>query len=340
MNRLFEPFVLKNLQLKNRLVMPPMCMYMAEDGFANDWHYTHYNTRAIGRVGLVIVEATAVVFEGRISEHDLGLWKDDQIAPLKRIVDFNHNQGGTIGIQLGHAGRKSLIYPTDATAPSAIPFDDKSVQPHAMDQNEIDRVVKAFGQGARRANEAGFDVLEIHGAHGYLINEFLSPLSNERVDKYGGSLDNRFRFLGEVITEIKSNWPEEKALMLRLSADEYHSAGSNLDEKAVIASMAKDAGVDLLDVSSGGVVPADVTVYPGYQLKHSQTIKELAAMPTIAGGMVTTEQEIQEILGNGRGDLVFMGRELLRNPYFILGTKAAVKEMLPWPVPYERGKPT
>ncbi len=340
MNRMFEPFTLKNICLKNRVVMPPMCMYSAKDGYANEWHYTHYGTRAVGGVGLIIIEAAGIVSEGRITTKDLGLWEDAQVEPLKKIVEFNHKQAGVIGIQIGHAGRKSVIFKEDASAPSAIAFDEDSPVPHAMDQVEIDRVVKAFGESARRADEAGFDVLEIHGAHGYLINEFLSPLCNQRIDNYGGTLENRFRFLGEVIEVVKVHWPSEKVLMLRLSAEEYHKNGSNLLEKAIFASMAKKLGVDIVDVSSGGVVLAEMPVYPGYQVRFSQYIKEEADIPTITGGWITTEEQVQEILCNERADLVFMGRELLRNPYFVLNTKASIKGDISWPIPYERGKPS
>lgn len=339
MENIFEPFKLKNCHLKNRIVMPPMCMYMAKDGLANQWHHMHYGTRAVGGVGLVIVEATGVVPEGRISVNDLGLWSDAHIDPLKSIVDFNHSQGGTIGLQIGHAGRKSVVDKEDASAPSAIRFDGESPVPHAMDQKEIDQVVAAFGHAAERAHIAGFDVLEIHGAHGYLISEFLSPLTNQRIDGYGGSLDNRYRFLREVIEAVKKKWPDNKVLMLRLSADEYHPEGSNLEEKVKIAAMAKAQGVDIIDVSSGGVVMTEMVVFPGYQVTHSQTIKERAGIATIAGGWVTTEEQVQEILGNKRADLVFMGRELLRNPYFVLNTKASLKKSNPWPKPYERAKP-
>lgn len=337
MNRIFEPFELKSLKLKNRIVMSPMCMHMAVDGFANDWHYTHYGTRSVGGVGLVIIEATGVLPEGRITVDDLGIWREEHVEPLKRIVDFNHSQGSAIGIQLGHAGRKSVVKDDDASGPSAIPFDDQSPMPHEMDQNEINLVVNAFAEGARRALKAGFDVIEIHGAHGYLISEFLSPLCNHRTDQYGGSLANRFRFLSEVISAVKKVWPADKALLLRLSADEYAVGGSNIREKVEIAKQAKAAGVDLIDVSSGGVVPTTMDVYPGYQVDFSQKIKTSADIATIAGGLVVTEEQVQEILFNDRSDLVFLGRELLRNPYFVLTLNNA-KEEVSWPKPYERAR--
>lgn len=338
MNRIFEPFKLKNLLLKNRVVMPPMCMYMAEDGFANDWHFTHYATRAVGGVGMIIMEATGVLPEGRISTSDLGLWKNEQIEPLRHIVDFVHTQECAIGIQIGHAGRKSNVFEEDASAPSAVAFSEDFPVPHEMEQLEIDKVVNAFRASAARALEAGFDALELHGAHGYLISSFLSPLSNHRQDSYGGSLVKRFRFLKEILDAVKLEWPSDKTLILRLSADEYAPGGSNLEEKVKIASMAKAMGVDLVHVSSGGIVSVPMDVYPGYQLTHSEAIKKGAGIPTIAGGLVTREEQVQEILCNHRGDLVFVGRELLRNPYFVLNLGASKKAEAPWPESYLRAR--
>ncbi len=338
MNKIFEPFNLKNLHLKNRVVMPPMCMYMAEDGIAGDWHYTHYGTRAVGGVGMIIVEATGVLPEGRISDKDLGLWKDEHIRPLKRIVDFVHGEECAIAIQIGHAGRKSNVFKDDASAPSAIAFSEEFPVPHEMTQMEIDKVVAAFAASAARALEAGFDALELHGAHGYLISEFLSPLTNQRKDFYGGNLENRFRFLGEIIKAVRHVWPDDKVLILRFSAEEYAPGGSSLEEKVIIAKMAKAMGVDMVHVSSGGIVSVPMDVYPGYQLIQSETIKKGADIPTIAGGLVTTEEQVQEILCNQRGDLAFVGRELLRNPYFVLNMDASKRAEAPWPIAYLRSR--
>lgn len=341
MTLLFTPFQQKSLTLANRIVMSPMCMYSAgNDGKATDWHLVHYGTRAIGGVGLIILEATAVEARGRISPRDLGLWDDSQIEPLKRIVDFVHEQKGAIGIQLAHAGRKAEVE-DEIVAPSALPFNQDSPIPHELSKDEILSVIDSWRQAARRANEAGFDVIEIHGAHGYLIHEFLSPISNQRTDEYGGSLENRCLFLKQIIQAVREEWPKDKPIYLRLSAVDYDEGGITLEDTIAIAAIAKNEGIDLIDCSSGGI--SDMrppAIYPGYQIPYAAEIRKKVGIPTGCVGLITESAMANEILGNKKADLVFLGRELLRNPYWALyaGTVRKRKEYeQPIPVPYERG---
>lgn len=338
MASVFDPFIIKDLEIKNRIVMAPMCMYMATDGYADDWHMIHYATRAMGGVGLIMVEATAVSPEGRISPDDLGIWHDDYVAGLRRIVDRVHSCGSRIGIQLAHAGRKACLPGERILAPTELPFSSDYAVPAAMSTEEIARTVKAFGEAARRALAAGFDTVEIHGAHGYLINQFISPLTNHRQDAYGGSLEARSRFLREVLTAVREEWPASKPLLLRISAAEYDSSGNTTEEIAEIVNRVKSAGLDIVHVSSGGLTPEPVNAYPGYQLELGRQIRSLCGLPAIVGGMVTETQMVEEILGNQRGDLVFLGRELLRNPYWVLQASQSLGSDMQWPKPYERGK--
>src|SRR5690606_1154731 len=267
MSLIFEPYTHKNVTLPNRIVMSPMCMYSATpNGEVSDWHIVHYGTRAVGRVGLILLEATAVESRGRISDRDLGIWGDHHVEGLKKLVDFAHGQGVKIGIQLAHAGRKAVL-DEPIIAPSAIPFDDRSKMPQEMSKTQIDEVIRAFREAARRADAAGFDVVEIHAAHGYLLHEFLSPLSNRREDEYGGSLTNRFRMLKEVVRSVREVWPEERPLYVRISAVDYAEGGLTLEDSVEIARLLKEEGVDLIDVSSGGLLPNPPgRVYPGYQV--------------------------------------------------------------------------
>lgn len=339
MSKLFSEYDLKNIRFKNRIVMPPMCMYSAnDDGLSNKWHHIHYASRAVGGAGLIIFEATAVERRGRISNRDLGIWDDRHVENLKMTVDACKIQGAKVGIQLGHAGRKCEAPDEAIIAPSAIPFNDKSVTPKAMDREDINMVIEAFKQGARRAREAGFDVLEIHGAHGYLINAFLSPLTNKRTDEYGGSPENRVRFLREIIEAIRSVWPQENVLMLRVSAEEYHEVGNHPEDIAEMINLVKDAGIDLIDVSSGGVVEARLNLYPGYQIKFAEIIKEKTGLPVVGGGLVTKAEMAEEMLQNNRIDFVFLGRELLRNPYWPLQSTLTLKSDMAWPEQYFRSK--
>lgn len=339
MAKLFSEYNLKNLNFKNRVVMPPMCMYSAEDnGISNKWHHIHYSSRAVGGAGLIIFEATAVERRGRISNRDLGIWDDVQVENLKKTVEACKDHGTKVGIQLAHAGRKCEAPNEAIIAPSAIPFNDKSLTPKAMDHEDIKAVIEAFKQGAIRAKEAGFDVIEIHGAHGYLINEFMSPLANKRTDEYGGSLANRARFLREITEAVRSVWPQENVLMLRVSAEEYHDEGNHPEDIAEMINLVKDAGIDMIDVSSGGVIEARMKLYPGYQIKFAEIIKEKTGLPVVGGGLVTKAEMVEEMLQNNRIDFVFLGRELLRNPYWPLQSTLTLKADMAWPEQYFRSK--
>ncbi len=334
--KLFSPFTIKDVTLKNRIVMAPMCMYSShnDDGRIQNWHRTHYTSRAVGQVGLIIVEATAVTAQGRISSKDLGIWSDDHIEGLKELVDLMKENGAKTGIQLAHAGRKAVLE-GEILAPSAISFNEKMKTPKEMTKEEIAETVKAFKEGAERAAKAGFDVIELHGAHGYLINEFLSPLANKRSDEYGGSAENRYRFLREVIEAVKSVW--NGVLFVRVSAHDYHDEGLAPLDYVFFCQWMKEQGVDLIDVSSGAVVPAHINVYPGYQVPYSETIRTGAEISTGAVGLITTGIQAEEILQNDRADLIFLARELLRDPYW---PRTAAKEMgtsIEVPKQYERG---
>jgi NADPH2 dehydrogenase len=339
MSKLFSEYKIKNIELKNRVVMAPMCMDSADGlGNVNSWHFLHYGNRAVGGVGLIIIEATAVESKGRITAMDLGIWSDSQVEGFRNIVEECKKHGTKMGIQLSHAGRKCEVTTEEIIAPSAIAFNEKYKTPREMSKRDIKEVVNAFKEGARRAKEAGFDVIEIHGAHGYLINEFMSPLTNNREDEYGGNAENRARFLKEVVTAVREVWTEELPLILRVSAEEYAEGGNSPEDTAEIINLAKDAGIDMVDVSSGGVVQAHIDTYPGYQISFAETIKVLTKLPVIGGGLVTTSQLAEEIVHNNRSDLVFFGRELLRNPFWPLNAAKELQEDLEWPVQYLRSK--
>ncbi|MFD2445966.1 NADPH dehydrogenase NamA [Bacillus sp. CGMCC 1.16607] len=336
MTKLFTPYTIKDMTLKNRIVMAPMCMYSShnEDGKVENWHYTHYVSRAVGQVGLIILEATAVTPQGRISPQDLGIWSDDHIDGLSKLVQLIKEHGAATGIQIAHAGRKAVLE-GEIIAPSSLPFNDKMKTPKEMSKEDITITVEAFKAGAERAKKAGFDVIEIHGAHGYLINEFLSPLSNQRNDEYGGSAENRYRFLREVIEAVKTVW--NGPLFVRVSANDYHDGGLTPEDYVTYSLWMKEQGVDLIDVSSGAVVPAAIHVYPGYQVKFAEKIREEAQIPTGAVGLITTGIQAEEILQNERADLIFIARELLRDPYW---PRTAAKELgtkIESPNQYERG---
>lgn len=339
MSILFSSFTLKNLEIKNRIVMAPMCQYSAdEDGNVDNWHIIHYASRAIGGVGLIIIEATAVEPRGRISANDLGIWKDEHIDGLKRIVKECKKYGAKVGIQLAHAGRKCSVASENIVAPSAIPFSEDYKTPIELTQDEIQNIIESFKMGARRSLEAGFDIIEIHGAHGYLINEFLSPLSNHRTDKYGGSLENRARFLKEILQSVREVWPKKLPIILRVSAEDYVTNGNHSEDLANIINLLKEYEVDIVNVSSGAVVPAEIKAYPGYQVPFAEVIKKETGLPTIAGGLITNPLMAEEILRNNRSDLVFLGRELLRNPYWPLHAAKEVRDDIKWPMQYERSK--
>lgn len=336
MAKLFEPFSIREVEFKNRIVMAPMCMYSShnEDGMVQQWHRTHYATRAVGQVGLIIVEATAVQPQGRISSHDLGIWSDEHIEGLSEIVQLTQQHGAKTGIQLAHAGRKATV-DGDIQAPSAIAFNDEYKMPVEMTIEDIRKTIKAFKDGAIRAKKAGFDVIELHGAHGYLINEFLSPLSNKRTDAYGGSSENRYRILREIIEEVRSIW--EGPLFVRISAHDYTEGGMTAEAYVEMAKWMKEQGVDLIDVSSGAVVPAKIDAYPGYQVKFAETIKEGANIATGAVGLITTGIQAEEILKNNRADMVLLARELLRDPYWPYTAAKELGVEIPVPKQYELG---
>lgn len=326
MPKLFSPLNINGLELKNRIVMSPMCMYMAEtDGNVNDFHLLHYTTRAVGRVGLIITEATAISPEGRISVNDLGLWDDSQIEGHKKLTSSVHHYGSKIGVQLAHAGRKSTT-PSEIIAPSAIPFDPNSKTPKEMTPEDIELIKTKFINGAIRAQEAGYDLVEVHGAHGYLLNEFLSPLTNKRSDEYGESPENRAKLLYEIVTGIKQ--AVSVPVLVRLSAMEYMDGGFNIGECVEVAKHLKALGVALIDVSSGGnQSDVDMRPYikPLYQVHLSDRIRREAGIPVGAVGLITSPAEAEDILQDNRADLIFLGRELLRNPYFAMQAQVALE---------------
>lgn len=332
---MFSPLKIKDLVLKNRIVMPPMCMYMAIDGFVNDFHIIHYATRAIGQVGLIIVESTAVLDNGQISEQDLGIWDDKFIPGLAEITKAVHDYGGKIGIQLSHAGRKAKDA-QDMYAPSALSYGNYKV-PRTMTLEEIKEVVKAFGKAAKRAKAANFDFIEIHGAHGYLLNQFISPISNKREDEYGGDFKNRNRILKEVIEEVRKQWPKEKPLGIRVSATEYEEEGLSLAD--IMASLyCIDKDIDVINVSTGGITYRSVNDYPGYQLSYAREIKNKFSKIVIGGGLLSTAEMGQVVVKEGIADLVYYGRLALKDPYFPLRFAEELKADIEWPKFYIRAK--
>lgn len=331
-----------------------MCQYSSEDGFANDWHLVHLGSRAQGGAGLILVEASAVTAEGRISSGDLGIWKDEHIPGLARIADFLHTQGVRAGIQLAHAGRKgSMSVPFggerllladeggwEPVAPSAIAFSAGYAVPKALDQNGIRGVVEAFRRAARRALKAGFDFVEIHAAHGYLLHEFLSPLANRRTDSYGGSFENRARLLLEVVDAVRAEWPAHLPLLVRISATDWVEGGWTIDESVELARRLGAHGVDLVDVSTGGMVAdARIPVGPGFQVEFASRIRRETGMPTAAVGLITTPEQANTIVAHGDADVVLLARAMLRDPYWPLHAAAALDEPASWPAQYLRAAP-
>src|ERR1700675_502156 len=331
MPHLFDPLAIRDLTFSNRIFVSPMCEYSSTDGYANDWHLVHLGSRAIGGAGLVFTEATAVLPEGRIRPQDLGIWKDDHVEFLARIVRFIHGQGSVAGMQLAHAGRKASTYrpwegngaiPESAggwkkvVAPSAIAFADNYPMPQALTSDGIQEVIAAFAAAARRACQAGFRVIEIHAAHGYLIHEFLSPLSNRREDDYGGSFENRTRLCREVVAAGRSAWPKELPVFVRISATDWVDGGWDIDQSVKLAGELKQIGVDLIDCSSGGNVPhAKIPVGPGYQVAFAERDRKEAGIMTGAVGMITSPVQAEHIIRTGQADAVIMAREFLRDPY-------------------------
>jgi len=332
-----------------------MCQYSSVDGMADDWHLVHLGSRAVGGAGLLFVEATAVTAKGRITPSDMGIWDDRHIEPLARIARFIHRMGGVAGIQLAHAGRKaSCLVPWqgggrlktpdeggwDVVAPSAIPFRDDDPLPHALDIGGIQDIVAAFASAARRAVQAGFRVIEIHSAHGYLLHSFLSPLSNKRSDSFGGSLENRMRTLLQVAAAIRQVLPDDMPLFTRISSTDWVAGGWDLDQSIALARELKQAGVDLVDASSGGLVPgAVIPAAPGFQVPFATAIREQAGIPTGAVGMITDPAQADAIVSSGQADLVYLAREMLREPYWALKAGRALGQEQKWPVQYERAKP-
>ncbi|WP_339234069.1 NADPH dehydrogenase NamA [Paenibacillus sp. FSL R5-0517] len=331
--KLFTPFTIKDTTFRNRIVMSPMCMNSSlnKDGKATNWHVLHYGSRAVGQVGLIMVEATAVSSEGRITDEDLGIWSDEQMDDLKKVVDAVHENGSKIGIQIGHAGRKAEL-DEEIVAPSAITSEGKKV-PKEMTQTDISEMVYKFKEAARRVKEIGFDVIELHAAHGYLINQFLSPITNQRTDKYGGNEENRYRFLEEVIDAVKTEW--QGPLFARISATEYDKQGNLIETYIRYSLKMKEQGIDLIDCSSGGVVTLPIDVYPGYQVQLAETIRKESNIPTGAVGLITTGIQSEEILKNERADLVFIGRELLRDPYWARTAAIELNTIIDSPAPYQ-----
>ncbi|MBT2574538.1 NADPH dehydrogenase NamA [Bacillus sp. ISL-51] len=333
--KLFTPWTIKDVTIKNRIVMSPMCMYSSheKDGKVQPFHMAHYISRAIGQVGLIIVEASAVNPQGRISDQDLGIWSDEHVEGFADLTEQVKAQGSKIGIQLAHAGRKAELE-GEIYAPSAIPFDEQSDTPVEMSAEQIKETIHEFKQAAARAKEAGFDIIELHAAHGYLIHEFLSPLSNHRTDEYGGSPENRYRFLRETIDAVKEVW--DGPLFVRVSASDYTDKGLDIADHIGFAKWMKEQGVDLIDCSSGALVQADINVFPGYQVSFADKIREQAEIATAAVGMITTGTMAEEILQNGRADLIFIARELLRDPHFARTAAKQLNTEIPVPVQYDR----
>ncbi|HWE38647.1 MAG TPA: NADH:flavin oxidoreductase/NADH oxidase [Isosphaeraceae bacterium] len=347
---LLSPLTIRGVTLRSRIAMSPMCQYSATEGFANDWHFVHLGSRAVGGAALVIVEATAVTRDGRISPGDMGLWGNEHVEPLARIARFVKSQGAVVGIQLAHAGRKasceppwkggaSLKTPAEGgwtvVGPSPIPFNDGDPVPVPLDEPGIDGIIDAFDAAARRALEAGFEVVEIHSAHGYLLHEFLSPLSNHRTDEYGGSLENRMRLLLRVAERLRATWPAELPLFVRISGTDWVEGGWDIDQSVELSKRLKSLGVDLIDVSSGGAVPkARIPVGKGFQVPLARQVRDDAGVLTGAVGLITEPEHANEVITSGDADLVFLGRELLREPYWPLKAQAALGQEPGWPTPY------
>lgn len=333
MSHLYDTLTLRGVTFRNRIGVSPMCQYSSVDGFATDWHLVHLGSRAVGGAGLVIAEATGVEPRGRISPNDLGIWKDDHIEPLARVVQFLKAHGAVAGIQLAHAGRKAgTARPwdgghalTDAdggwtpVAPSAIAFSDAHRTPQQLSLQDIKSIQTAFKDAAIRAIAAGFDLIELHGAHGYLIHSFYSPTSNQRDDEYGGSFQNRIRFLMEIVQQVREVMPDDKVLAVRLSATEWLEDGWTIEDSVELSRCLKDEGVDLIDCSSGGILPdVKIPVGAGYQVPLAERIQHDADIPTAAVGMITQPMQADELIRNGRTDIVLLGREMLRDPYWAI----------------------
>ncbi len=347
---LLSPLTIRGVTLRNRIVMSPMCQYSADDGLANDWHLVHLGSRAAGGVGLVMVEATAVTPEGRISPKDMGIWGEQHVEPLARIARFVHSQGAIAGIQLAHAGRKASCEPPwlggarlktpeaggwTVVGPSSIPFNEGDPPPLELDEAGIGGVVSAFENAVRRALAAGFKLIEVHAAHGYLLHEFLSPLSNRRTDRYGGSLENRMRLTIRVGERVRALVPAKLPVFVRISATDWVEGGWDVEQSVILAQRLKELGIDLIDVSSGALTPkARIPVGKGYQVPFARHIRDEAKILTGAVGLITEAGYANEIITGGDADLVFIARELLREPYWAVKAQFELGEELSWPVQY------
>ncbi|UAY52975.1 NADPH dehydrogenase NamA [Ferruginibacter albus] len=354
MSQLFSPITIRNITFKNRIVVSPMCEYSSEDGFATDWHLVHLGSRAVGGAALVIQEATAVSPEGRITYGDLGIWKDEHIEKLQQIVSFIHAHGAVAGIQLAHAGRKAShelpwkggkLIPQgtenswQTVSSSAIAFSEGDELPLALDNAGIDKVINDFVEAAKRTFKVGYKVIEIHAAHGYLISQFLSPLTNKRTDEYGGSFENRIRLLLQVVEAIRKIWPQDYPLFVRISAIDWAEGGWDIESSVKLAAILKTKGVDLIDTSSGGVVKHQkITVEPGYQVGFAEQVKKEAGILTGAVGLITNAQQAEDIVTSGKADMILLARQFLRDPYFPLHAAHELKADIAWPIQYERAK--
>lgn len=351
MSKLFSSLQIKGITLKNRIVMSPMCQYSAIDGFVNDWHYTHYISRAIGGCGTIILEATAIVPEGRISYADLGIWQDEHIEPLRELASAIEKYGTVPGIQLAHAGRKASCEVTwkgghqiksgadswQTVAPSPIPFYEENNKPHELSSDEINTIIDKFKEAAERAIKAGYKILELHAAHGYLIHEFLSPITNHRSDEYGGSFENRIRFLLDIVDRILPLLNDNLSLWVRISATDWVENGWNPDESVKLSSLLKSKGIDVIDVSTGGnVAHVKIPVATGYQIPFASEIRQKTEVITGAVGLITQVSQAEDLLDKNKCDLVFIGRELLRNPYFALKAAVDLDEEIHFPEQYEQ----
>jgi 2,4-dienoyl-CoA reductase-like NADH-dependent reductase (Old Yellow Enzyme family) len=345
-----SPLTIRGVTLPNRIVMSPMCQYCCEDGFADDWHLVHLGSRAVGGAGLIFCEATAITAQGRISPGDLGLWSDAHIEPLARIVKFLQRMGCVAGIQLAHAGRKASCLPPwegrgrlipvkdggwKVIGPSPLPFTPGDPEPQELDRAGIEQVIKDFVAAAKRAVKAGFEIIEIHSAHGYLLHSFLSPLTNKRKDSYGGSLENRLRLHFDLVTEIRKVIPDKMPLFMRISATDWVEGGWDIEESISLARTMRSLGVDLIDASTGGIVPhATIPVERNYQVPYAAKIRRDTKMLTGAVGLITDPEQANDIITSGSADLVFIGREMLRQPYFALHAQQALNEEPKWPLQY------
>jgi 2,4-dienoyl-CoA reductase-like NADH-dependent reductase (Old Yellow Enzyme family) len=353
MSRLFAPLNIKDITFRNRIAISPMCQYSAENGFATDWHLVHYGSRAVGGAALIIQEATGVSPEGRISSGDLGIYKEEHIEKLRQITSFIHQHGAVAGIQLAHAGRKAgCAKPWDGgkqlkeneggwttVSASALAFNPEDNSPVALDTDGINKVITDFKIAAQRSLLAGYKLIEIHAAHGYLLHQFLSPLSNHRTDNYGGSFENRIRLLLEIVKAVQTEWPENLPLFVRISATDWAEGGWNVDEAVQLSSILKQNGADLIDCSSGGLVPYQkITLGPGYQVSFAEKIKKETGILTGAVGLITETQQAEEILEKEQADLIIIARASLRDPYFAFNAAKILGDDIEWPVQYKRAK--